>query len=89
VSSEEVPWLTGISSSFHCCWEWRWLVFIGLALLKPTSTVVLACGIGVAWLYVQALLEEIDLAQRLPEYRNYMEQVPRFLPRLRRMRPSI
>jgi protein-S-isoprenylcysteine O-methyltransferase Ste14 len=65
------------------------LVFIGLALLKPTSPVVLACGVGIVWLYVQALLEEIDLVQRLPEYRDYVKQVPRFLPRLGRTRPSI
>lgn len=64
------------------------LVFVGLALLKPTSTVVLVCAIGAGWLIVQALLEEIDLVQRLPEYREYMQQVPRFVPRIRRIRPS-
>ncbi len=59
------------------------LVFVGLAVLRPTSTVILACGAGAGWLIVQALLEEIDLVQRLPAYRKYMEQVPRFLPRFR------
>ena len=59
------------------------LIFIGLALLKPTSTVMVACGLGVGWLIVQARLEEIDLVQRLPAYRDYMKQVPRFIPRLR------
>jgi len=34
---------------------------------------------------IQARLEEVDLVQRLPayrEYREYMEEVPRFIPRL-------
>jgi protein-S-isoprenylcysteine O-methyltransferase Ste14 len=61
-------------------------IFVGLALLKPTSTVVLACGIAIGWLIIQALLEEIDLVQRLPEYREYMERVPRFVPRPGRIR---
>jgi protein-S-isoprenylcysteine O-methyltransferase Ste14 len=59
------------------------LLFVGGALLKPTLTVVLACALGVGWLIIQARLEEIDLLQRLPAYRKYMEQVPRFVPRLR------
>ncbi len=52
------------------------------ALLKPTFTVVAACAIGAGWLIVQARLEEIDLLQRLPSYRGYMKEVPRFVPRL-------
>lgn len=55
----------------------------------PTSTVVLACALGFAWLIIQARLEEVDLLQRLPAYREYMEQVPRFLPRLRERQPSM
>lgn len=31
---------------------------------------------------VQTRLEEIDLLQRMPNYRDYMNAVPRFLPRL-------
>lgn len=57
------------------------LIFAGIALLRPTLTVVLACVLGVVWAIVQARLEEIDLVQRLPVYREYMEQVPRFVPR--------
>ena len=49
------------------------LVVVGLALLKPTSTVVLACALGFGWLIVQARLEEMDLLQRLPEYHQYMQ----------------
>lgn len=63
------------------------LVLGGLGLLRPTSTVLLTCVIGGGWLIVQAWLEEIDLVQRLPEYREYMKRVPRFVPRLSRMRP--
>jgi protein-S-isoprenylcysteine O-methyltransferase Ste14 len=63
------------------------LIFVGLALLKPASTVLLACAIAFGWLIIEARLEEIDLVQRLPTYRQYMTEVPRFLPRLRRKRP--
>jgi hypothetical protein len=31
---------------------------------------------------IQARLEEVDLVQRLPAYREYMEEVPRLIPRL-------
>jgi protein-S-isoprenylcysteine O-methyltransferase Ste14 len=58
------------------------VILVGLALLKPTTVFVLACGLCLAWLVVQARLEEIDLLQRLPAYREYMEEVPRFVPRL-------
>jgi protein-S-isoprenylcysteine O-methyltransferase Ste14 len=58
------------------------LMFAGGVLLKPTITVVAACALGFIWLIVQARLEEIDLVERLPQYREYMEQVPRFFPRL-------
>lgn len=60
------------------------LILIGLALLKPTSAFILACALGFIWLHVQARFEEIDLLQRMPDYRKYMEEVPRFIPRIRR-----
>ena len=60
------------------------LIFVGLALLKPTSAFVLACALGFLWLIVQARLEEIDLLQRLPAYKQYMEEVPRLVPRFRK-----
>ena len=59
------------------------MVFIGLALLKPTSVFLLACALGFVWLIVQTRLEEIDLMQRMPAYKECMEQIPRFIPRLR------
>jgi protein-S-isoprenylcysteine O-methyltransferase Ste14 len=67
------------------------VVFLGLALLMPTRTVVLACGLGAIWMMIQARLEEIDLLQRLPAYREYMAEVPRFVPHLRKktiLKPS-
>jgi protein-S-isoprenylcysteine O-methyltransferase Ste14 len=65
------------------------LQFPGLALLSPSQAVVLACGLGVGWVVVQARLEELDLLQRIPAYREYMEWVPRrFLPRLSKRQES-
>jgi len=58
------------------------LGFIGLALLRPTSAVVVACTLGLGMFFVQSRLEELDLLQRLPAYREYMTEVPAFLPRL-------
>jgi protein-S-isoprenylcysteine O-methyltransferase Ste14 len=62
------------------------LMFAGAALLKPTPSFVLACSLGFLWLIIQARLEEIDLVRRLPAYREYMEEIPRFVPRLRQWR---
>ena len=59
------------------------LEFAGIFLLFPTQPVALACGLGIVWIMIQTKCEEHDLMQRLPEYREYMQQVPRFLPRLR------
>ncbi len=63
------------------------LIIPGLALVRPTSTVAAASAVSLAWAIVQARLEELDLVQRLPAYRQYMTEVPRFLPRLRRPPP--
>lgn len=62
------------------------LEFAGLVLLRPTQAAALACTIGVGWVLIQARLEELDLLQRLPAYREYMKRVPRFLPRTRAKR---
>jgi len=56
-------------------------LFIGLALLRPSATFALACALSCAFFVIQARLEEIDLIERLPEYREYMRRVPALLPR--------
>lgn len=58
------------------------LVFAGLALLRPSAPWLLACALSCVFFATMARLEEIDLLQRLPEYRDYMRRVPRFLPTL-------
>ncbi len=60
------------------------IALAALVLLRPTHAAILGAGIGVVWVVVQSRLEELDLLQRLPSYRTYMQQVPRFLPRIRR-----
>ena len=60
------------------------LVFPGLVLLRPSLTVLIASVAAAIWVFIQARLEEIDLLQRIPEYREYMRDVPRFLPRRQR-----
>ncbi len=59
------------------------LELIGLFLWIPTPSVLVACILGVLWVMVQARLEEMDLLERLPAYKDYMQRVPRFVPRLR------
>jgi len=56
------------------------LIFAGLALVRPTAPFALACALSGVFLIVQARLEEIDLLERLPQYREYMKRVPGFLP---------
>lgn len=56
------------------------LVFVGLALLQPSAPWLLACVLSCVFFMVMGRLEEIDLLQRMPEYREYLEQVPRFIP---------
>ena len=68
----------------HPIYSGGMVMCVGLALLKPTSTFVVACAFGIIWLIIQARLEEVDLLQRLPDYRQYMKEVPRFIPRLSR-----
>ncbi len=68
----------------HPIYAGGFVILAGLALLRPTFAFVLACVLGFIWLVVQARLEEIDLLQRMPDYKEYMKQAPRFLPRLRR-----
>ncbi len=64
------------------------LEFVGLWLFKPTVTVAVAGALGILWVLLQSRLEEKDLVQRLPAYREYMGRVPRFVPRFRSRRPA-
>jgi protein-S-isoprenylcysteine O-methyltransferase Ste14 len=59
------------------------LELIGLFLLVPSITVLVGCVLGIVWVRIQARLEEIDLVQRMPAYQEYMQQVPRFVPKFR------
>lgn len=68
----------------HPIYAGGFLILAGLAAVRPTPAFLTACTLGILWLVIQARLEEIDLLQRMPGYRDYMKQVPRFLPRLRR-----
>ncbi len=65
----------------HPIYAGGFVILAGLAMIKPTLPFVLACFLGFSWLIVQARLEETDLLQRMSEYKDYMKQVPRFLPR--------
>jgi protein-S-isoprenylcysteine O-methyltransferase Ste14 len=60
------------------------LEFAGMAFVKPKEAMIVAAAIGCAWVVLQARLEERDLLQRMPAYREYMKRVPRFLPRFGR-----
>lgn len=60
------------------------LELIGILLLKSSLAALIACSLGVIWILIQARLEEKDLLQRIPAYREYMQRVPRFFPRIKR-----
>ena len=60
------------------------LEFWGLVLVSPKLSTAIACGLGTAWVFLQTWFEEIDLLERMPGYREYMNSVPRFIPRIQR-----
>lgn len=66
----------------HPIYAGGFFILIGLALIRPTLAFVTACALASIWLIIQARLEEIDLKQRMPDYQEYMKQVPRFIPYL-------
>jgi protein-S-isoprenylcysteine O-methyltransferase Ste14 len=68
----------------HPIYGGMFLVLTGMALLRPTWIFVPVCALAGVFFVVQARLEEVDLAQRLPAYRAYMAEVPRFIPRFRK-----
>jgi protein-S-isoprenylcysteine O-methyltransferase Ste14 len=56
------------------------LEFAGLFFLRPSLQVGIASVTGIIWIFLQTHLEEYDLKNRIPEYKEYMKQVPRFIP---------
>lgn len=64
----------------HPIYSGGFFILIGLALIRPTLPFATACVLGLVWLAIQARLEEIDLKARMPDYKEYMKQVPRFIP---------
>jgi protein-S-isoprenylcysteine O-methyltransferase Ste14 len=54
-------------------------------LVRPTWSVTLSCLLTAVWILVQARVEERDLQKPLSGYHAYMKQVPRFIPRLRKL----
>jgi protein-S-isoprenylcysteine O-methyltransferase Ste14 len=59
------------------------LEFAGLFILRPSLQTGIACVLGFIWIFVQTKFEEQDLIKRIPEYRDYMKQVPRFFPSIK------
>ena len=66
----------------HPLYSGMLLELIGLFLWVPGLTVLVACLLGMLWTLGQARLEELDLLHRLPAYREYMQKVPRFAPKI-------
>lgn len=66
----------------HPIYSGAMVLLAGLILINPSVTWALGCVLAGVWLVIQARLEEMDLAQRIPAYRDYMKKVPRFLPRM-------
>lgn len=60
------------------------LEFLGIVSIRPSAAITLACGLGLIWVLLQTRFEEWDLLQRIPGYREYMNRVPRFVPRWKR-----
>jgi len=67
----------------HPLYSGMLLELIGLFIYIPSVTVLVACVLGAVWVMIQARLEEMDLVQRMPPYQEYMQQVPRFVPKVR------
>jgi protein-S-isoprenylcysteine O-methyltransferase Ste14 len=57
--------------------------FAGLLILWPSSEVGIAVLLGIIWILLQSRFEEKDLIRRIPDYKKYMEDVPRFFPKIR------
>jgi protein-S-isoprenylcysteine O-methyltransferase Ste14 len=67
----------------HPIYAGVFLDFAAFILLQPALPVILASTLGFIYVLAQTRLEEWDLLRRIPSYRSYMEEVPRFLPRMK------
>ena len=56
------------------------LEFTGLFILCPSPEVGIAAMLGIIWIFFQSRFEEKDLIRRIPEYKKYIEDIPRFFP---------
>lgn len=57
------------------------LEFIALFIIWPSISVTIAVISGLIWLVLQSIFEERDLIRRIPDYKDYMNEVPGFLPK--------
>lgn len=67
----------------HPLYSGMLLQLFGLAFWYPRLSTLAACFIGILWVLLQSRLEEIDLLQRIPAYKDYMQRVPRFIPKFK------
>jgi protein-S-isoprenylcysteine O-methyltransferase Ste14 len=58
------------------------LEFVGIFILYPSLPIGIATFLGCIWIFFQTKFEEQDLLKRIPEYGDYLKQVPRFFPLL-------
>jgi methanethiol S-methyltransferase len=68
----------------HPIYTGIFLSLVGFILLNPALPVAVASAVAIGFFILIARLEEIDLMQRQSEYREYMKEVPRFVPKLRK-----
>jgi len=68
----------------HPLYSGMLLQLFGLFIGVPQLSMSIACFLGIGWVLLQTRLEEIDLLQRLPAYQDYMQRVPRFIPKFKR-----
>lgn len=59
------------------------LEFAGIFILWPSLQTGIASVLGCIWIFIQTKFEEQDLIKRIPEYRDYMKQLPRFFPSIK------
>jgi len=67
----------------HPLYSGMYMELAGLLLWFPELSMLVAVLLGMLWVWLQARFEEMDLIQRLPAYAEYMQRVPRFIPKLK------